>query len=224
MEAPEQKITLNDIARLAGVAQGTVSKALNDVPGVNRATRKKIKEIARSLNYQFTPYLERQQHRKRSAIDRYETNREGKKITIYDIANMLNISPATVSRALNGSKRVNKNTSRKIMKLVREAGYNFDAEASAIAKKNKCCIAGEPGSITIYDLAQRLQISASTVSRALANSNLVSEKTKQKVREAAQQAGFVINDAASNLRTKNFNQSNQYKLYHEKTRLNSHGS
>ena len=224
MEAPERKITLNDIAQLAGVAQGTVSKALNDVPGVNRATRKKIKEIAKSLNYEFTPYLERQQQRKRSAVDRYETNREGKKITIYDIANVLNISPATVSRALTGSKRVNKNTVRKIMKVARDAGYDFDTEASAIAKNNKCDIVADQGRITIYDLAQRLQISASTVSRALANSDLVNDKTKEKVREAAQEMGFVINNAASNLRTKNFNQPNQYKLHNEKTRLNSSGS
>lgn len=224
MEAPERKITLNDIAQLAGVAEGTVSKALNDVPGVNRVTRKKIKEIAASLNYEFTPYIERQQQRKRSAVDRYETNREGKKVTIYDIANLLNISPATVSRALNGSKRVNKNTFRKVMKVAREAGYDFDTEASAIAKNNKSNIAAEQGKITIYDLAQKLQISASTVSRALANSNLVSDKTRQKVKDAAQQMGFVMNNAASNLRTKNFNQPNQYKRYNEKTRLNSPGS
>ena len=46
-------ITIKDIARLANVAQSTVSKALNDRPDVSEATRKKVKEIA--LRYNFTP-------------------------------------------------------------------------------------------------------------------------------------------------------------------------
>jgi LacI family transcriptional regulator len=205
METATTKATLHDIAQLAGVSQGTVSKALNDVPTVNKATKKKIKEIAAALNYQFTPYLERQQHRKRSAVDRYESDREGKKITIYDIANALNLSPSTVSRALNGNKRINKNTVRRIIKFAKQVGYDYDAAASIIAKKSKSAIQDPSAHTTIYDIAQSLQISASTVSRALSSSNKVSEKTREKVKMAAQQMGFVVNHAASSLRTKRKN-------------------
>jgi len=44
-------ITIKDIAKLANVAQSTVSKALNDRPDVSAATRKKILEIAQQHNF-----------------------------------------------------------------------------------------------------------------------------------------------------------------------------
>ena len=45
---------MNDIARLAGVSKMTVSKALNNQPGVSRETSLKIHQIAKNLNY--TPH------------------------------------------------------------------------------------------------------------------------------------------------------------------------
>ncbi|GGI95326.1 catabolite control protein A [Alicyclobacillus cellulosilyticus] len=44
--------TIRDIARLAGVSYSTVSKALNDSPLVKPATKQRILEIARAVNYQ----------------------------------------------------------------------------------------------------------------------------------------------------------------------------
>lgn len=46
--------TLTDIARLAGVSKMTVSKVLNNQPGVSRETYKQVMEIAQRLNY--TPH------------------------------------------------------------------------------------------------------------------------------------------------------------------------
>jgi LacI family transcriptional regulator len=45
------QITLKDIARIAGVAESTVSRALNDKPGVGRDTKLKVLKIAKENNY-----------------------------------------------------------------------------------------------------------------------------------------------------------------------------
>ncbi|GIP31850.1 LacI family DNA-binding transcriptional regulator [Paenibacillus sp. J2TS4] len=44
-------VTIKDIAKVAGVTFATVSRALNNEPGVNANTRKRIMEIAREMNY-----------------------------------------------------------------------------------------------------------------------------------------------------------------------------
>lgn len=44
-------ITSHDVAKLAGVSQPTVSRALRDDPRVSQATREKVKRAAEALNY-----------------------------------------------------------------------------------------------------------------------------------------------------------------------------
>lgn len=46
-----------------------------------------------------------------------------KEVTIYDIARVLDISVATVSRALQGNASVNVKTKKKIFDLAKEMGY-----------------------------------------------------------------------------------------------------
>jgi DNA-binding LacI/PurR family transcriptional regulator len=45
------KVTINDVAKAAGVAKSTVSRILNDRPGVNPLTRHKVLEIIEKLNF-----------------------------------------------------------------------------------------------------------------------------------------------------------------------------
>jgi LacI family transcriptional regulator len=47
------KVTIKDIAAVAGVSHSTVSRALNNSPQISKATKDKIKDIARSMNFEF---------------------------------------------------------------------------------------------------------------------------------------------------------------------------
>ena len=58
-------------------------------------------------------------------------------------------------------------------------------------KKNK---------VTIHDISKALKIDSSTVSRALNNSNRVTQKTKEKILKKAKELGYQRNLLASNLR------------------------
>jgi LacI family transcriptional regulator len=59
--------------------------------------------------------------------------------------------------------------------------------------------------ITIYDIADRLSISAATVSRALQNHRSVNEETRKKVLHVANKLGYQSNTFARNLRMKSTN-------------------
>ncbi|PRZ02119.1 LacI family DNA-binding transcriptional regulator [Marinilabilia salmonicolor] len=55
--------------------------------------------------------------------------------------------------------------------------------------------------VTIYDIAQALQVSPATVSRGLKNHPSISKKTCKKIQETAQKMGYRSNALASSLRT-----------------------
>ena len=59
--------------------------------------------------------------------------------------------------------------------------------------------------ITIYDLAERLNISATTVSRGLQDHPAINKKTKKKIFDLAAELGYRSNKFASNLRTQKTN-------------------
>lgn len=49
------KITIEELARLCGVSTGTVDRALNDRPGINAETKRRIQEVAERVAYR--PHL-----------------------------------------------------------------------------------------------------------------------------------------------------------------------
>jgi LacI family transcriptional regulator len=59
--------------------------------------------------------------------------------------------------------------------------------------------------ITIYDIARKLHLSASTVSRALANNPRIKKQTRETVQLQALALGYSPNSVASNLRTNKTN-------------------
>jgi len=58
---------------------------------------------------------------------------------------------------------------------------------------------------TIHDIAKALNISASTVSRALKDNPLISEATREKIKKAAAEMGYRPNILAANFRTRRTN-------------------
>ena len=60
---------------------------------------------------------------------------DNKELTIYDLAERLNISVATVSRALNDSPAVSKKTKRKVIELAEAMGYRKNNFASGLRKQ-----------------------------------------------------------------------------------------
>ncbi|MDN5332289.1 MAG: LacI family transcriptional regulator [Tepidanaerobacteraceae bacterium] len=57
-------------------------------------------------------------------------------------------------------------------------------------------------SATIYDVAKKAKVSIATVSRVINNSNLVSEKTREKVKKAMEELDYSPNAIASALTKK----------------------
>ncbi len=63
----------------------------------------------------------------------------------------------------------------------------------------------KPSETTIHDIAKKLNISASTVSRALNDNPLISEVTRKKIKKTAEEMGYRPNNMAANFRTKRTN-------------------
>ncbi|MCS6974576.1 MAG: LacI family transcriptional regulator [Cyclobacteriaceae bacterium] len=59
-----------------------------------------------------------------------------KEVTIYDIAEALNISPATVSRGLKDHPGIRKDTKKKILEMARKMGYQHNTFASNLRRKS----------------------------------------------------------------------------------------
>src|SRR5579871_5108293 len=59
-----------------------------------------------------------------------------KEVTIYDIAEALNISPATVSRGLKDHPGLRKDTKKKILAAAQKMGYQQNTFASNLRRKN----------------------------------------------------------------------------------------
>jgi len=62
--------------------------------------------------------------------------KNGKQITIYDIAKKLKVSPTTVSRALNDHHSISEETTQTVKKLANKLGYRLNSVASSL-RKNK---------------------------------------------------------------------------------------
>lgn len=49
--SPSRKPNINDVARIAGISYGTVSRVLNNAPDVNAATRERVLQVIKDIGY-----------------------------------------------------------------------------------------------------------------------------------------------------------------------------
>lgn len=70
-----------------------------------------------------------------------------KEITIYDIAKSLNVSPSTVSRALNDDPTVSKKTRKKIFEMAAQMGYRSNPFAKSLRQQQSLTIG-----VIVYEL------------------------------------------------------------------------
>jgi LacI family transcriptional regulator len=79
-----------------------------------------------------------------------------KDITIYDLAKVLNLSPATISRGLNNSGRIKKTTVKKILDKATELGYRPNNFASNLRNKKTHTLGVIVPRLTSYFMASVL--------------------------------------------------------------------
>ena len=68
MEENNKKITIADVAKLAGVSKGTVDRVLHDRGGVSRKSMEKIRQVIDELGYEPNVYASMLATRKEHVI------------------------------------------------------------------------------------------------------------------------------------------------------------
>jgi DNA-binding LacI/PurR family transcriptional regulator len=189
----KKKVTFTRIAARLGFSIVTVSHVLHNRPGVSDPVRLRILQAAKDMGYEDLA------ERKKNASALAKGRNTASSPTIYDIAARLGLSAGTVSRALNGSPRLKGKTAEKIIATAKDMGFILNSAAAHL-------VAGhhhkEPvATTTIYTLAEALQLSASTVSRALSDHPRTAEDTRQKVLSKAIELNYSPNADAVRLRT-----------------------
>ena len=72
-KAPQQRVSLRDIGRLANLSHSTVSLALRDNPSIALKTRQRVRELAASLGYVPDPMLRAlAEYRRDKSVRRYQ--------------------------------------------------------------------------------------------------------------------------------------------------------
>ncbi len=107
-----------------------------------------------------------------------------KEITIYDIAKDAEVSPTTVSRALNDHQAVNEKTKQKVMKVAERLGYQSNIFASNLRSKHTHNIG-----VIVPNLKSPFQSSALAGMEKIANENnynlIISQSLESNAKERA---------------------------------------
>ncbi len=64
----KKRVTIKDLAKHLNISISTVSRALNDHPGVSQKTKNKVKDLARIMNFKFNMHARNFRSKKTSSI------------------------------------------------------------------------------------------------------------------------------------------------------------
>jgi DNA-binding LacI/PurR family transcriptional regulator len=186
------KIRLKDLATDLNLSQATISRALQGDRAIKEATRQKVKEAAGRIGYTKSKSVKSPSF----ATPDFAGNHTHLPYTIYDIAKLLQISAATVSRALNDDMRVNKKTKIKVQQTALLLNFNFNQNARKLSF-NTCHGSAR---VTIYDIALKVKLSPSTISRCLNGKPGFTPETITLVKTMANEIGYIADLNATYLR------------------------
>lgn len=122
-------------------------------------------------------------------------------VTLKTLAQELNLSTSTISRALSDQWDVNRQTKELVVALAVKLNY----KPNIMAVKLKSCHKNKKGNeqkpkMTLKEIARQLDLTPSTVSRALANKQDISKKTRKAVQSLAKKLHYRPNPIAAALK------------------------
>ena len=138
-------------------------------------------------------------------------------VTLKTLAERLNLSTSTVSRALADQWDVNARTKQIVKELALELNYR----PNILAVKLKQCQQKKTktkSKVTIKGIAHQLHLAPSTVSRALANKKDISSETRKMVQTWAKKLHYYPNPVAQVLRTQYHKTIQQNFVYEDRKR------
>lgn len=127
--SPSRRVTIRDVAALAGVDPSTVSRALRMPDRINPSTVARVEDAAGQLGY--TPKAKFARPVARPASRRAREDYRSA-VTIYDVARLAGVNPSTVSRALSIPGRINSQTEERVHAAAKELNYRLNPIARAL--------------------------------------------------------------------------------------------
>lgn len=102
-----RRVTMVEIARKAGVSQGTVSLSLANHPRIPKATRARIKAVAEKLGYRPDPYV--------SALMRQRRNKdEGRDVPVVALVNRFSLADEWMNHSSHSVREMREGALRQV--------------------------------------------------------------------------------------------------------------
>ncbi|PIB28529.1 LacI family DNA-binding transcriptional regulator [Maribacter sp. 4G9] len=134
-----------------------------------------------------------------------------KRITIYDLANQLGLSPATVSRSLNGHPSISDNTKKMVLELAKEKGYRTNKFASNLSRQQSNTIGVIVPKLNSYFMSTVLAGIEQVANKV--GYNLIISQSQESEEKEKINATTLLNSGVDALLVSLANESNDYEHF-----------